>query len=331
MPPSTPSSIPPDWFLRSRLKLRHIQLIVAIDENRSIHRAAGQINMTQPAATKLLSTLEDLLGIRLFERSTRGMFPTAYGEALVRHSRTILGTLNIAQEELQAISRGATGRIKIGALLFLVPVLLPRALVLFKQQNPTINVYVQEGTLKSLLPHLRNGYLDAVVGRLTPEVDSEGLHFEQCAQGEAGMAVVVRSGHPLAGRDNLRLADLADQSWILPTPEAHYRHRIDAAFRGEGVLPPANVIESMSILHNTSLLQASDMLGVMPVDVAKHYQDLGWLDELSVPLPLPYGPIGIISRSETVPSAALEELYDALKQVSARLVDRHISSRPDVD
>jgi DNA-binding transcriptional LysR family regulator len=302
---------PRETFLRSRLKMRHVQLIVAVDARRSIHKAAAELGMTQPAATRLLSDVESLLGLALFERTTRGVIPTRHGASLVRHAREILGSLDHARAELDAISAGATGKLTVGVLLVVAPVLLPRALLRFKRRNPRIAVEVREGTLGGLLPLLRRGHLDLVVGRLTADFDSAGLHFEHCY--DESMTVVVRRGHPLRGKRGLRVRDLAGQAWIVPTQESAYRHRLDAAFRQDGVEPPADIIESMSILTNNALLQESDMLGVMPQNVARYYRKLGLLDLLDVPLPPPSGPVGIITRAGGNPAPAIGDLIDALR------------------
>jgi DNA-binding transcriptional LysR family regulator len=172
---------------------------------------------------------------------------------------------------------------------------------------------VQEGTLGTLLPSLHRGDLDLVVGRLTADLDAQGLHFEHCY--DEPMTVVVRRGHPLCARPHLRLADLAGEAWILPTPEAAYRRRIDAAFRQEGVEPPTRLIESLSILTNKTLLQESDFIGVMPVNVARYYASLGSVEPLDVELPLPSGPVGFVTRDAMVPSPVFDDLLDALRTV----------------
>lgn len=300
--------------MRSRLKMRHILLLAAIDEHRSIHKAAASMNTSQPAATKLLSDLEELLGLHLFERSTRGPVPTPHGESLVRHARTILGTLDHARGELDAISDGAAGKIRIGMLLVVASVLVPRALLRFKRSHPTMTVLVQEGTLATLLPALHRGDIDLVVGRLTADFDSTGLHFEFCY--EEPMRVVVRAGHPLSVNPVSRLSELAGETWVLPPPDAAFRQRIDAAFRQQGVEPPSRLVESMSIVTNKALLEGSDMLGVMPRNVARNFELAGDLAMLAVDLPPPSGPVGIITRSETSATDAQRELFDALRTVA---------------
>jgi DNA-binding transcriptional LysR family regulator len=312
--------LPPDWFLRSRLKMRHVQLLVAIDAQRSIHKAAAAINMTQPAASKLLSDLELLLELRLFDRNTRGLVPTPHGGSLIRHAQAILGTLDHAREELGAISAGATGRLTVGVLLVVAPVLMPRALLAFKAKHPRVTVGIQEGTLGALLPLLHRSELDVVVGRLTADFDSKGLHFEHCYA--EPMAVVVRRGHPLRRRRGLRLSALADEAWILPTPEAAYRHRIDAAFRQDGVEPPARLVESLSILTNATLLEQSDLLGVMPMNIARQYANAGALALLPVPLPLPSGPVGVITRAARAPAQPLDDLLGTLRAAGRTLARR---------
>jgi DNA-binding transcriptional LysR family regulator len=308
---------PASWFLRSRLKLRHIQLVVAVDEERSIHKAALRLRMTQPAATKLLAELEHLLDVRLYERTTRGIIPTPHGESLARHARAVLGTLDNARRELAALSAGATGRLAIGMLAVAAPLLVPRALLAFKRRNPRVTVELHEGTLGALLPMLARGDLDLVVGRLTSDFDTGGFAFVHCY--DEPMSVVARRDHPLRRRRNLTLADLVRERWVLPIPDAAYRHRLDAAFRQSGVEPPAELVESMSILTNATLLEESDMLGVMPLNTARHYARGGTLALLKVPLPLPSGPVGVIARSEQAEVAALQDLVAALRAAGEAL------------
>ena len=303
-----------DWYLRSRLKLRQLLLLVALDEHRNMHRAANNVAMTQPAATRLLGDLERLLGLRLFERSARGLLPNAYGESLIRHSRMVLATLDHARDEFNAISAGTTGKTSIGTLLVAAPMLVPRGVARFKEHHPNHTVLVREGTAATLVPALRRGELDLVVGRASSDVASEGLKFE--AFYDEPMCVVARAGHPLDQRRTLKLAALAREQWIMPTPEAAYRRRLDAAFRQAGVEPPQRIVESLSILTNTMLVQETDMLAVMPVKVARHYVDLGAIRILPVKLPAPSGPVGVITLLGVPLTPAATYLVQMLREIA---------------
>jgi len=312
VPPA--ARILPDWYLRSRLRMRHVLLLVALDEHRNMHRAAASLRMTQPAATRLLGGLERMLGLKLFERGPRGLTPNAYGESLIRHARAMLSTLDHAREEMNSLAAGAEGRIALGALLVAAPVLVPKAIARFKQRHPLHTVLVQEGSATALLPALRRGELDLVVGRVTSDVPGEGLAFE--AFYSEPMQVVARPGHPLARRRALRLRDLADEAWIVPAPDAPYRRRLDAAFRQAGAAMPRRLVESVSVVVNKMLVQRSDMLGVMPRTVAREYAALGLLRILPVKLPPPSGPVGVITAVGRPLPPGGAELIQALREAA---------------
>jgi len=279
-----------------------------------VHRASASLRMSRPGATRLLGGLERTLGVRLFERNARGLAPNAYGESLIRHARAMLATLDHAREEMNSLAEGAAGRIALGALLVATPVLVPLALARFKQRRPGHTVLVHEGSAITLLPALRRGELDLVVGRVSSDVPGEGLDFE--AFYNEPMQVVARIGHPLARRRALRLGELAEETWIVPAADAPYRRRLDAAFRQAGVAPPRRLVESVSIAVNKMLVQKSDMLGVMPRDVAREYAALGLLRILPTKLPPPSGPVGVITAAGRPLPPAATDLLQALREAA---------------
>jgi len=322
---SAPPPIPSDWHIRSRLKTRHWLLLVALDDQRNMHRAAAAIAMTQPAATRLLADLERVLGVRLFERGARGVAPNLYGASLIRHARVILATMRHVREELAAIAEGAMGKIAVGVFISGAAVLVPRAVALFKRDNPWINVLLRDDPAGVLIDALRRGEIDLVVGRLASVEAAEGLAFESFYT--EPMRLVVRAGHPLARRRRLDLAALHDGAWVFPTPEAAYRSLLDASFRQAGVEPPRNVVESRSVVSNLTLLRETDMIGVMPDGLARQYVALGILRQLLVALPPNTGPIGAITVPGRPAPPGTADLLQALRQV-AQEQRREPGSRP---
>ena len=93
----------PNTFLRIRLKMRQLLLLISLDEQRNIHRAAEALDMTQPAASKQLKELEDQLAVRLFDRLPHGMEPTLYGKTMIRQARMALISLSLAHEDVTAL------------------------------------------------------------------------------------------------------------------------------------------------------------------------------------------------------------------------------------
>jgi hypothetical protein len=106
-----------DRVLRSNLKLRHLQLLVVLDQFRHLGRAAEFLSLTQPAVSKTLAEIERLFGVSLFDRSTRGTEPTPYGAAVVRFARSVLADYERTRDELAAVAAGATGRVRVGAMV----------------------------------------------------------------------------------------------------------------------------------------------------------------------------------------------------------------------
>jgi len=306
--------MPDDRYVWSRLRMRHIRLLVAIDQFRNLRRAAEHCAMTQPAATRLLAEIEDVLRVRLFDRTTRGIVPNEFGDSIVRHARQVLATLSHARHELEALSEGATGRISVGTLPVAAGALVPRTILHFKGQHPTVTVLVREGSVGNLLPLLRSGEIDIIVGRASADLDGDDLHFEVFYM--EPMVLVCRNGHPLTAQRNLDIATLSRELWLMPTPEAPYRKRLEAAFRQSGGQPPRRIIESLSLSTNKRIVEMSDALAAMPRDIARDYAAAGVLKILPVELPAPSGPVGAVTLANRPLPPAAGEFLQALRETA---------------
>ena len=162
------------WFIRARLKTRQLLLLVALAEEGNIHRAAQVLSMTQPAASKLLKDLEDVLEVPLFERLPRGMRPTWYGETMIRYARMALANLNQAHDELVALKTGHFGQVGIGAITSPALSLLPAAIALVKQEHPSLRITLDIETSPVLLERLLEGEIKAKFATAGAEVHPLG-------------------------------------------------------------------------------------------------------------------------------------------------------------
>jgi len=307
----------PNWSVRIRLKTRQLLLLIALDEQRNIHRAAGELNMTQPAASKQLIDLEELLGVRLFDRLPRGMEPTDYGDTMIRHARMALTSLSLAHEDIAALKSGLSGQVCIGAIMSPSLLLLPRAIARLKQAAPLMRIGVEIDTSHALLHRLRHGTLDFLVARILESGVESPLQYEELS--DEPVCVVTRPGHPWLATADLQLDDMARASWVLAPHGSMLRHRCDAMFRRAGLAPPGNVVDTTALLLIISLLRGSDSLHVMPCDVAHHYARQGILAILPVDLAVKMDGFGIITRRDHLlsPSAAvaLEAVRTAAKEI----------------
>lgn len=307
----------PNWFLRARLKTRQLLLLIALDDHRNIHRASEALCMTQPAASKQLKDLEDMLEVKLFERLPRGMEPTLFGETMIRHARMALTSLAAAHDDIVALKKGLTGQVEVGVIMTPGMSLLPRAIARVKSQAPLLRIGVQMETSKVLLDQLQRGVLDFMIGRILEEDSGAGLRYEELS-GEPACAV-ARIGHPLLQREDLSLADLATQPWILPPPGSVLRHRWEQMFRRAAIEPPADVVDTTALLVITALLQQTDALHVMPIEVARYYASLRALAILPIELPCSMDGFGIITREGHLLSPGARTLLEAVRGAAAEL------------
>ncbi|MBV6323062.1 LysR family transcriptional regulator [Duganella violaceipulchra] len=302
----------PNWFLRARLKTRQLLLLIALDDEGTLMRAAEVLCMTQPAASKQLKELEDMLGIALFERLPRGMEPTIYGESMIRHARMALTSLARAHEDIVALRAGLAGQVDVGSIMTPAMRLLPCAITRVKKLAPLLRIGVQVESSMVLLERLQRGNFDFLLARMTGLSDNADLQYEELAA--EPVVVVARVGHPLAGRARLSLHELAGAPWIMPPPGSILRQRFDQQFHNAGLEPPGDVVDTSEIVLITSMLQMSDALNVMSADIALHYQELGLLAVLPIELACQMDPYGIIRRRDRLLSPGAELLLQAIRR-----------------
>ncbi|WP_349358100.1 LysR substrate-binding domain-containing protein [Stappia sp.] len=308
----------------TRLKFKQLRLLVAIGKHRSIQNAARELNISQPAATKMIKDLELDFEVRLFDRTNRGVVPTAFGDALIRHGKLIFAQVSNAAQELDDLIEGSSGRVVIGTLLAASPTLLPQAIERVLAERPNVAVKVVEGTNEALMPALRSGEIDMVVGRLPThrhrsEITQEKLFDER-------IVAVCGPGHPLAGRRAVTFEDLKPFGWILPPVETSLRRQLDKFFIDEDQYFPAVMFESISYLTNRAMLQARDLIGLFPVHVAEQDIAAGSLARIDWDVPFGTGPVGVSFRMHGRLSPAGEAMLDAL-----RAAGRDLSCRPRGD
>jgi len=306
-----------DRVLRSNIKLRHLQLLVALDQFRHLGRTAEFLAVSQPAVSKMLSEVENMFGLPLFERSTRGSVPTAGGQAIIRFARSVLAEYERTRDEITAVESGAAGRTRVGAMVVATPVLLARAVTMVKQRAAQAMVLVEEGDLTHLLPKLRLGELDLFVGRLepgyaAPDLVAEPLYNEP-------MVPVVKAGHALAAKARPGWADLAAMPCVMPPPWASLRVKLEQQFHKHGLQPPTDLVETASFLALLTFLTERDAAGFMARSVARHFERQGVLAILPLAVRVELPPVGLMTVRGRAATAATAQLMACLRTAATRV------------
>ena len=301
----------------TRLKLKQLRLLVAVGKYGNIQYAARELNVSQPSATKMIQELELDFEVQLFERTNRGVVPTAYGEALIRHGKLIFAQISNAAQELDDLNEGSSGRVVIGTLLAASSNLLPRAIEQVLQERPRHAIKVVEGTNEVLTPELRSGEIDIIAGRLSSHRYRDELTQEKLF--DERILLVVGPEHPLANRNGLNFDDLREFGWILPPVETTLRRQLDQFFMRQDQYHPPFSLESVSYLTNRSLLRARDYIGLMPSHVAAQDVAVGLLAQLDLTLPFGNGPVGVSYRRDGNLSPAGEAMLQAIRKAAAMI------------
>jgi len=314
------SSLASERFLRSHLKTRHMVLLVELGRHHSILEAAKAANLTQSAASKLLSELEYALGLKLFERLPRGVLPTAYGEVLIRRAGAALAEMDAGYQEIMQLRSGLAGQVSIGSVLTPSTKLLPAAIKLLKASHQKLHVAITIETSMLLIERLRAGELDLVIGRILDADSSGELSFEPLT--DEPHDLIVRSGHPLLAREHVDLSDLAEACWILPARGSILRDRLTALFLSHGLDQPTETVEAVSLPMITNLLLDSDMVVALPEELVRTYLDAGLLAVLPCDLGLKMDMYGIITRKHHQLSPGALALLHILRQLAGQAVEQ---------
>jgi len=299
-----------DWFLETRLKLRHLRLFVALDGHRSLGRAAASIALTQPAASRMLAEVERTLGVRLFERLPRGVAPTAYGEVMIRRARSILAELDRAGEEVAALHKGRFVA-SIGSTSAPGVGLIIEAIRAARARHPDLSISVQVEPSEGLVAKVLDGTLDMAICRIPHDIAALPLIHREIAGEKLS---IVGGGIRRPAKE--ALAALAEGEWVLHPRGSVIREAAEQAFRTAGVTPPLRVVETTSFALTLALLRQG-ALSMTPRSVARLYASLGAIRVLKLDLAVSIPPVGLIRARDRPLAPGSMLLLDALADALA--------------
>ncbi|KQR11546.1 LysR substrate-binding domain-containing protein [Xanthomonas nasturtii] len=248
-------------FFEHRIKVRHLRVIEALDRQKSLLRASRVLNVTQPALTRALQEIEEIVGAPLFERHSRGVRPNAMGEVLVQTAHVVLGQLRRAQDTFEGLLQDDALTITVGALPVAASGLLPSVLAALYRAEPTLRVRLLHGRTDELLPKLAGNEVDLVVGRLYPLARYDALVRKVLYQDP--IALVARSDHPLFANGPVRIAEAAAYRQVLPTLSQHVERDVAQVMREHG-LATRDQLRSSSASFTREILLGTDSIAVMP-------------------------------------------------------------------
>lgn len=231
--------------LPRHLKLRELRVLLAVAEQGSFRKAGQLLHLTQPAVTAAIAELESTLGVALFDRTSRGVTPTAHGDSFIARANAIFGELRLAAEDIDIISRGSRGTLRVGTGgggwgLGILPAALARLL----DPHPEAFILIREADERVLIELLKARELDLFFSRLTPFAADPDLAYRPLY--EDSICVFASHTHRLAAHKHVAWNDLANERWVVPPSGAPSFDHIQRTLHKGGLAMPRHVIQSSS-------------------------------------------------------------------------------------
>ena len=288
---------------RSRLKLAHLRMMVALEEHEMVSAAAAAVNLSQPAASRMLADMEQLLDAPLCERQARGVRLTPLGQSLARHARSILLQLATAEQEFSDLRMGRVGVVSLGVVTAPAIDLVAPAVNRIRAQYPRIELNIKIDTSIVLARDLLASRLDFAIARVPEDLDP-GL-FDCHSIGVEAACLVVREGHPLLGGGAVDLPTLSDFEWVMQPRGTPMRRTIESMFVTRNLAPPQRLANTSSLLLTMFMVARSDAIAPLSVEAARFVAGRIGIEILPTTFDVIVQPYSLIAvRDRVLPPAA---------------------------
>ncbi|MDA7416385.1 LysR family transcriptional regulator [Xenophilus arseniciresistens] len=293
------------------MQLKDLESFRVVAELGNLHSAADLLGVTQPALSKAVQRLEGSLGVRLFERTPRGVALTTIGRALYAKQLALARMVRDIRNEVRDLKTGESGELRIGTVPAVVESVVTPVLASFLGSARQIRFHAQVQLSGVLLHQLETGALDFAIAAVQAQTPAA---LSCLLLGEQQSFVVARKGHPLHRRA-FTVEDMAAQPWVLPPANIALRAWVESMFAQAGIEMPAAFLQTdASPAVFASLVRGSNLLTVMTADSLSAGTGTG-LAPLAAPAPVWTLQIGLFWRRNAYFSSPMEAFRDKVAEV----------------
>lgn len=308
-----------EGLLRSGLKLGHMRMIVALDDQGQVSAAAQALNVSQPAASRMIAEMEAILAVPLLSRLPRGVELTPYGRALARRARSILLEMREVDREIGELKSGKGGSVFLGAVTapaidFAVP-----AIKVLRERHPAIEINVQIEASAVLARELLASRHDFILARIPDDLNPR--LFDARVIGVERACLIVRRGHPLADGQPVNLERLPAYDWVFQPAGSPLRRTVEGIFMSRDLPLPERIVNTTSLLLTLVMVAQTNAISPVSVEVARFIRDEnalgGAIEILPVDFDITVRPYSLIKLRNRALSPAAQTLYDLiLREIS---------------
>jgi DNA-binding transcriptional LysR family regulator len=324
-----------DWddHIGRRLRLRDLRVFFTVVQSGSFAKAAAQLRVSQPAVSQVIAELEHSLGVKLFERSRRGVEPTVYAHALLSRGRAAFDELRQGIRDIEFLADPGVGEVRIGSTTATTDTVLPVFIQRFSQRYPRVVLHIEDAPRPALdLSGLRDRKFDLILGRwMTPPTNDRllaDLNVEILFHDQLVVAAGIHNAW--ARRRKIDLGELIDDPWILAEPNSWNYSRLAEAFKTRGLDPPKPSLVTFSVSLRTYLLANGPYITSFPNSSVQFNPNRRSLKVLPIDLPVRPWPFAILTLKNRTLSPIVERFIECAREVTKSIVgaSRNRALRP---
>jgi DNA-binding transcriptional LysR family regulator len=274
--------------------LRDLRILLAVAQAGSMAKAAQHLAISHPVVSKTISDLEHALGVRLLDRSSQGVQPTIYGEALLKCGVAVFDEVRQGLKHVELLTNANTGELRIGSPEAMSAGLLPAIAELFSRRCPGARLHVAYAdTASAQFDELRNRNVDLLIGTIPRPLPEEGLVADNLFDERIVAVAGVQSRW--ASRRRIELADLVEEPWVLAPADSVPGRLVAGIFAGEALSIPRTATVTLSIHLTTALVATGRFVALVPGSVMQFSAKRLGLKILPVKLPPQRIAVGIVT------------------------------------
>ena len=297
-----------------RLKLHDLHIFLTVAEMGSMGKAAERLAISQPSVSKAIADIEHTIGVRLLDRTARGVDVTDYGRALLRRGMGAFDELRQGIKDIEFLADPTAGEVRVGCPEAIACGLLLEVLDRFSSRYPRVIVSViAANSMAHEFRLLRERSVDLLLGAISnplseEDLDAEPLYEDRCFILSGGKS-------PWAGRRKVELAELIDESWLLP-PGSIVRSMITDAFQSKGLALPKLGVRSYSVYQRLRLLATDRFVGAESGNTLRFNVDRFPLRVLPVDFDAGCWTTAIVTLKNRTISPVVQTFIDCVREVA---------------
>ena len=303
-----------------RMRLHDLHILMTVVQAGSMNKAAALLSTGQSAVSRSIAELEQAVGVRLVDRTPRGVEPTKYGRALLDGGAAAFDDLRQAVKNIEYLADPTAGEVRVGCTPLLATSFASAVIDRLSRRYPRIVFHLVTGYVETLHGELSGRNLDLLLARRFGPLVDERLDFEFLFDDSSVVAVGAQS--LLARRRRIKFAELLAESWVLPEPGSEIASIAMEAFRANGVDHPRITVVTDSPHARMSLVAAGRFVTILPASALKFSAMRRDIKILPLHLPKARGPTGTVTMKARALSPIAQLFIDGAREVAKNARNR---------